>query len=313
MDLFALAARQHGVVRVDQALELGITRSQLRTLERRGVIERWHPGVVRLRGHTSDLLQELSAATLWLPASVASHRGAANLHGLRGFEAVVPEIATERWTRRQRPAGLVLHETKDLVAGDITTVNGIACTSLVRTLVDLPAVVHRTKAGMALDQAARRDRSILRRVAERHREVARRGRNGTVSLRRLLDDRGLGTNLVDSGFERRALTLISDAGLPEPCTQWKVTDGVDTCYLDIAWVPWRVAMECDSLEFHLNEAAFRWERRRRRLLAAQGWTVLEFTYDEVTKDPTRVVRDLRLHLNDTRRSAVSTRNPSETA
>lgn len=189
-----------------------------------------------------------------------------------------------------------MHETKDLAAADIECHNGIACTSLVRTLVDLPAVVHEFKAGAALDQARRRDETLLQRVGDRHREVARRGRNGTVKLRTLLAERGIGDQQVDSGFERKALRLIEASGLPRPVTQHQLRDGDEVCYLDIAWPGRKVAMECDSLEHHLSEAAFRWERRRRRLIKRLGWSVLEFTYAEVTQEPAMVVRELSRYV-----------------
>lgn len=296
MDLFELAASQHGVVRSDQALDLGITRARFRTLQRNGVLVRCLPEVFRLRGMPETWEQRLSAATLWLPGSMASHRAAGSLWSLRGFESAPVELLVERWDRRQRPPGVLVHETKDLVAGDVSTRGRIPCTSLVRTLVDLPAVVHEFKAGVALDQAMRRDPTVLARVGARHREVARRGRNGTTKLRGLLAERGVGDHKVDSGFERLALRLIADAGLPVPVTQFQVRDGELVCYLDVAWPDRLVAMECDSLEHHLSEAAFRWERKRRRLLSGLDWTVLEFTYREVTQEPDMVARELRRHL-----------------
>jgi hypothetical protein len=184
---------------------------------------------------------------------MASHRAAARLRGL-GFERAPIDLLVERGGKRRRqPRHAVLHETLDLKAPDIDEVDGIACTSLVRTLVDLPAAVHEFRAGVALDQAIRHDPDVLGRVAERRREVARKGRDGTVALRTLLAERGEG-HIVDSGFERR------------------------------------------TLRHHMGERAFRWECRRRRLLAAQGWTVLEFTYREVTQQGEMVLRELARHL-----------------
>src|SRR5690606_26284759 len=130
--------------------------------------------------------------------------------------------------------------TKDLVGGDIDERDGIACCSLVRTLIDLPSVVPAPRAGDALDHASRYDPTLLHRVAARHREVARRGRNGTVKLRSLLAERN--ESVVDSGFERRALTLIGSSGLPTPVTQHKVTGFGFTYYLDVAWPDQMVAM-----------------------------------------------------------------------
>lgn len=296
VDLYDLAARQHAAISRAQLRELGHTDRQIDHLVRARQIERAAPAVFVVRGAPPTWRQRLAVATLSIPGSMASHRAAARLRGVDGFDRAPIELLVERGGKRRRqPRHALLHETLDLKAPDIEEVEGIPCTSLVRTLVDLPAVVHEFRAGVALDQAMRRDPDILARVATRHREVARRGRAGTVALRALLAERGEG-HLVDSGFERRALRLIRASTLPTPVTQHHVTDGTDECWLDIAWPAHLVAMECDSLRHHLGERAFRWERRRRRLLAAQGWTVLEFTYVEVTRHGPMVVRELARHL-----------------
>ncbi|HEV7722121.1 MAG TPA: type IV toxin-antitoxin system AbiEi family antitoxin domain-containing protein [Iamia sp.] len=301
MDLFELAERQHATFSLAQARDLGLTDDHVRGMVDRGVAERAAPAVYRLRGTPPTWRQRLSVATLSIPGSMASHRAAARLRHLDGFERAPVELLVERGAKRRRqPRAAVLHETLDLKAPDLDEVDGIACTSLVRTLVDLPAVAHEFKAGVALDQALRVDPAVLLRVAHRHREVARKGRDGTVAPRALLAERGVG-ELVDSGFERRALRLIDQGGLPKPVTQHHVIHGDFECRLDIAWPEPLVAMECDSLRYHMGERAFRWERRRRRGLVALGWTVLEFTFREVTQEGPMVLRELERHLTPKRR------------
>lgn len=295
MELFDLAARQHGVFSRAQADGLGHGPAQRRTWLTNGIITRHHPGVYRLTGAPSSWRQRVHAAVLWLPDSLASHRTAAALHELRGCERAPVELVVERWTRRHRPPEILVHETKDLVAGDIGAIDGIPCTTLVRTLVDLPAVTHDQRVGDALDGATRYDPTVLDRVRRRHREVARRGRNGTTRLRRVLAAR-LDGEQVDSGFERLALDLIATASLPRPVTQHQIRDGDFTCYLDLAWPDRRIAMECDSVEHHLNLTAFQWERDRRRHLIALGWTVLEFTWVDVTQRGGMVLQTLAFHL-----------------
>ena len=249
-----------------------------------------------LAGVPPSWTQRLSVAVLSCPGSLASHRAAARLRRLAGFEQAPIEVVVERGRHRQRSArGVVLHETKDLRGVDFDECDGISCTSLVRTLVDLPAVCHEFKAGVALDQAMRHDPAVLERVVQRHLEVARRGRTGTVALRSLLAERS-DAELVDSGFERRALRLITGSALPRPVTQLQVVDGDFQCWLDIAWPQFQVAMECDSLAHHQGERAFRWERVRRRHLKALGWTVLEFTYREVTQQGPMVLAELGRYL-----------------
>jgi hypothetical protein len=285
MDLFALAARQHGVFTTEQLRSAGLSRRQLQRLIDGGLVEPSLPEVFRVRAAPSTYRLRLSAAVLSMPGALASHRAAARLWDLDGFANAPVEVVVERWHRRRRKTeGVVVHETKDLCGGDIDERYGIACTSLVRTLVDLPAVTHEMRAGDALDAACRHDRPLLDRVAGRHAEVARRGRNGTVRLRALLTERGKGDLVVDSGFERRALRLIQASDLPAPVTQHQIRDTDFVCYLDLAWPDRLLGMECDSVEHHLSVRAFHWERERRRRLLRLGWRILEFTYRD---DPAR--------------------------
>ncbi len=296
MDLYELAERQHAAFTRTQARQVGITDRRLDGLLDRGSIRRAGPGVFVVNGVPSSWTQRLQVAALGLPGSLASHRAATRLHRLDGVDHAPIELLVARGRhRRRRPDGVVLHETKDLRGPDVDERDGIPCTSLVRTLVDLPAVVHEFRAGVALDHAMRLDPAVRDRVAARHVEVARRGRNGTVALRTLLAERGAG-ELVDSGFERRALRLIEDSPLPRPVTQHHVIDGDFECWLDLAWPEHLVAMECDSLAHHQGERAFRWERVRRRRLNRLGWTVLEFTYREVTRQGSMVLTELARHL-----------------
>jgi len=292
MDPFELAARQHGAISLAQLRSLGVNDNRRRTLVDKGVLEAILPSVYRVRGAPSSWRLRLSAATLWVPEAMASHRASAALRGLEGFDHAPLEITSEYWTRRTRARGVRIHHTSDLVAADIEVVDGIQCTSLIRTLVDLPAVTHEMKAAIALDHAMRRNPELLVGLTARHLEVARRGRNGTAMLRSLLAERGDQGQLVDSGFERKFLRLVARGGLPTPVTQYMIEHEGVRCYLDAAWPDVLVAAECDSLAHHLSEQAFRWERRRRRMLELLGWKLLEFTYREVTREPARVLHDL---------------------
>lgn len=296
MDLYDLAARQHAAFTREQARGLGLTDHRIRGLVARGEARREAPGVFVLSGAPASWHQRVQVAVLSLPGAMASHRAAGRLRRWDGFQSAPIEVVVERGGhRRQAGRGVILHESKDLRGVDFDEVDGIPCTSPVRTLVDLPAVCHEFTAGVALDQVMRRDPGVLDRVVQRHLEVARRGRNGTVTLRGLLAERS-DAELVDSGFERRTLRLIAGSGLPRPVTQHHVVDGDFQCWLDIAWPQHLVAVECDSLAHHQGERAFRWERVRRRHLVALGWTVLEFTHREVTQQGPMVLADIARHL-----------------
>jgi hypothetical protein len=211
----------------------------------------------------------------------ASHRTAASLHNLDGHNGSVIEVLVERWKRSSQHDGYKVHETKDLRGIDLSACHGISCTSIVRTLLDLPAVEHPFRAEQALDDAYRKDPNVLPLVRERFLQVARRGRNGTTAMRRLLNERPGGFIATGSDFEKLALRAIAAAGLEMPVKQFRVEDGDFVAFLDLSWPQWKFAMECDSLKHHFTRPAFDWDRRRRRHLKRLRWEVTEWTYDEV--------------------------------
>ncbi len=293
--LAALAERQHSLVERDQVLGFGIARSTMSRWARDGRLTVVAPRVFGLAGAPRTWRARVMAACL-STGGVASHRTAAALHGLDGFRPGIIEISTDRWRRRRRETWR-LHESKDLVAADHDIVDDVPCTSLVRTLVDLPAVCGMDHAGQALDHACRIDDAVLVAARQRFIEVARRGRNGTVKMRHLLNERLADPLTEDSYFETRTLRLLDDAGLPRPVRQFEVVfaDG-SRAFLDLAWPGPMVCLECDSLAHHFGKRAFAKDRTRRRKLKLVGWDVYEYTYDDVTRRPDLVVGEIRQAL-----------------
>ena len=304
-----LARRQHGLLTWSQLLGHGVGGDTVGLWLASGRLERVAPEVYRIGGVPESWLQSVMAATLdsggW-----ASHRTAAALHGLDGHQGTIIEIVVERWRRSGRRPPYVVHETKDLRGSDMTTVRGIPCTSLVRTLVDLPAVAHFFRAGQALDDALRKDDAVLIQVRRRFVEVARRGRNGTTAMRALLNERDGEYIPPGSSFEARTLRLIREAGLDEPTKQLKVSDDDFVAFLDFGWLELQYWLECDSLAHHSGKRAHEWDRARRRRLKAIGWDGVEVTYDDVTKRPSAVGRELS-GLLDARRSLLASISRAE--
>ena len=278
--VFALAARQHGLVTYAQLLDLGVPDSTIRLWLQQGRLDRVAPAVYRVGGAPQSWRQRVMRAVLdsggW-----ASHRTAAALHLLDGHTGVVIEVTVERWRRSSRHDGYAVHEAKDLRPADLTEIDGIPCTSLVRTLLDLPAVEHRFRAEQAFDHALRRDADVAGAVRNRFVQVARRGRNGTTTMRAMLAERTGEYIPPGSTFERIALRWIARAGLATPVKQVKVVDGEFVAYIDLAWPDLLFGFECESFEHHSSKAAAEYGRRRRRRLKALGWEITEWSYDEV--------------------------------
>lgn len=139
--LVELAAEQHGYVTTRDARDIGVDPVQLRLLTARGRLERAGRGVYRVpvlpRGEHDDL----AAAVAWtLGRGVVSHESALALHALAGVNPSRIHLTVPR-DNHPRGAGGELYRLhrRDLRAADITSVDGIPVTTVVRTIKDCRA------------------------------------------------------------------------------------------------------------------------------------------------------------------------------
>lgn len=286
-----LGRARDGVITWSEAMALGVPPARLQSWQRTGRIQRVAPQVYAIAGTPDSWRRRVRIAT-GSSASWASHRTAAALDELNGFDGRIIEVITERGRRRKRTAWKV-HESRTLRAADLSVAVGVPATSTVRTILDLPAVAPPFLVAKALDDACRRSPHMLGAIVRRHHELPRRGRRGAVLMSAMLSER-LGEPVGDNDFETLAIRLVRSIGLPDPVPQFPVRDGDDfVAYLDLAWpdISWWV--ECDGLASHSGKAAHEWDRMRRRRLKRLGWDGIEITYDDVTRRPEACGRDLR--------------------
>jgi very-short-patch-repair endonuclease len=295
------AGRHHATITWPAARALDIPGQTLATWHERGRLHRPAPGVYVIAGSPPTWHQRVAVAT-GSGAAWASHRTAAALRGLDGFPERLVEVVTEHGRRRKRRAWTV-HESRTLRGVDLDEVDGIPCTSVARTVLDLPAVAPARLVALALDHACRRWPGTLDVVTQRHLELPRRGRRGTRLVTEMLDERHGRGRFTDSGFETATVRLVRAVGLPEPVLQHRVRDGDFVAFIDLAWPDIRWALECDSLAFHSGKQAHEWDRARRRRLKRLGWETVEVTYDQVVKHARRTGEELR-ELYHLRRQAV---------
>lgn len=284
------ARTHHAVTTWEEAVILGITPDDLHGWHRAGRLRHPAPNVYVVAGAPPTWRQRVRVAA-GSSAGWASHRTSAALRNLDGFPPRVVEVLVPYGARRRR-GDWVVHETRALRGVDLDEVEGIPCTSVARTIIDLAAVAHPFLVGQALDDASRRWPGTLEAVDLRSRELARRGRRGIRTIRTLLDERAGRGRYTDSGFETRAVRLVRAAGLPEPVLQYTVRDGDFVAHLDLAWPAIWWAVECDSLAHHSGKRAHEWDRIRRRRLKALGWDLVEITFDDVTLRSAQSAREL---------------------
>ena len=294
--LARLAARQHGLVTTHHALACGLSPANVHRRVVTGRLERLAPEVYRVAGAPETWHQRVLVAC-FTERAAASHRTAAALHDLDGFAPRVIEVVTERWSRRPRPGSRV-HESLDLAAADLTTRRSIPVTSVVRTIIDLGAVVPGNKVEQAFDDALRRGLTTPDEVADRFVRLARRGRRGVGVLRPHLEHR-LGTAGPRPGeFERRMWRLLVDAGIDEPVCEHEVRSlsGLFVARVDLAYPSLRIAIECDSERWHSGRQRRHADLDRQNALVLAGWTVLRFTWDHLVLQPDSIVDRVRQAL-----------------
>ncbi|MDQ4064839.1 MAG: DUF559 domain-containing protein, partial [Actinomycetota bacterium] len=237
--------------------------------------------------------QQLFGAILWAgEGSAASHRSAAALWQLDGFEEGLVEITTS--TSRRTPSGVIAHRS-ELRARDVTRVSDIPVTSPTRTVLDLPSVADEEAVETALDCALRRGLTSIEYLRRKHTERSAPGRRGARTISYLLHQRAADTRVLESALETRFLRLLRKEGLPIPQAGYPV----GPYRLDFAYPGLRLGIELDGYAFHSARALWTRDLARQNHLVRLGWTLLRFTWEDVTRRPRAVVDEVRHHVAPT--------------
>lgn len=287
--LAELKAGQFGLFERNQARDLGLSDDFIHRELALGRLLRIHPRVFHDPAVSGGWLQDLFAAVLWAGEGCAvSHRSAAALWKLDGFEPGIVEITVPSPRRRE---GIVLHRGA-LRPADTTEVAGIPVTAASRTLLDLAGVVEEETLEIGVDCALRRGLTSISYLKRRFADRSGRGCPGSASMRRLLDQRD-NNKAAESALETRFLRLLRNARVPLPEPGYKV----GSYRLDFAYPHIRLGIELDGYAFHSNRVAWERDLRRQNELLALGWTLLRFTWTDVTQRAEAVIAEIRRHVS----------------
>jgi very-short-patch-repair endonuclease len=218
------------------------------------------------------------------PKAVLSHRDAGALWGLRPSGRPRIDVCVPRRSGRPRPR-IDVHVSGTLRPRDITVREGIPCTSVARTLLDLGDVVDRRGVERAVEQAEVLGVFDLRGLEE---VLGRAGPRCGAGVLRAVMARWSATGLTASELEERFLVLCRTAALPQPAVNaWLAVDD-GTIRVDFLWRSERLVAETDGLAFHRTPEAFERDRVRDQRLALTGFRVVRFTWRQVTREPETV-------------------------
>ena len=192
------------------------------------------------------------------------------------------------------PLGLnaTVHQSRFVAARERTTVDFIACTTPVRTLLDLASAVDELTLDDAVSRALTAGRTTIRRL-DRYLSTSMVGRRGVDALRSAIDRHRDQLHATQSLLELIVDHAVRDSTIVPPHRQFPVAVGDHVFYLDLAWPSAKVFVEADGFAFHSTRRQFQRDRERQNLLVVAGWLPLRYTWAVATTDPTLVVKQLR--------------------
>lgn len=255
------------------------TYAELRTLlTDQQIADAVRAGEVRRVGrgrYTSGLWPE-ELARAYGQSAVVSHLSAAQLHGWKVKQAADRIHVTVPRKRRRRAAHapLALHWRH---LPDAETAEGV--TSPLRTVMDCARTLPFDEALVIADQALRL--GAVRRPELLTAAEASRGPGALAARRvaRLADGRA--ANPLESCLRAIALGV---PGLEVTPQQTIRAPGLRTD-VDLADPALRLAIEAEGYEHHGSRAGLRRDCRRYTALAAMGWVIARYSYEDIMGDP----------------------------
>jgi very-short-patch-repair endonuclease len=295
----ALAEQQHGVVTRSQLRGLGL---HDRAIDDRLVSGYLHPlfrGTFAV-GHKSVTRRGwmLAAVLACDEGTVLSHGSAAEMLGLWEKRLPVIHVIPPDWSGRKID-GIRWHRVRMPDADEVENRDGIPCTTVSRTLVDMAGSTGWDSMRRLVEQAA-----ILRQldIDEIDRILTLGRRRGTPRLRAILApwrETSEQRPVVRSRLEARLLPRLIEEGLPAPRTNVKLHIEGHRFEVDLLWEEQRLAIETDGEETHGTRAAFQRDRKRDQILTATGYRTARVTWAQVRDEPNAVVHRIARMLKAT--------------
>ncbi len=264
------------MITVADAVQTGLDHHDLRWAVTCGDLQRLRRGVLCAPG------MPVTAARLQMAAVLAAGPGAALSHfaaaGRQGFPRIEPG-AIELSVRRRRAArmeGVKAHSAPDLQPVDTTVIDGVRCTTMARTALDLTALVHSDVLRRIVAHVERAQRpdglAGIRAAAGR---VSPKRRPDVAPLLALIDRMVSGEGGLD--LTPKCLAALDASGIRRPDLEVPVTWGGRAFVLDAAFLPEQVNVEFDDDWSHATAAGSHGDKERDRLARRAGWEVERIT------------------------------------
>jgi hypothetical protein len=275
-------------VTTEQLRDAGLSKQQTWRRAEAGWLIRRHTGVYAV-GHVPQTREaRWMAASLALADAVLSHRAAGALWGIvRG--AVPTEVTVATTAGHFGRDGLLVHRAP-LPPEHTTRRAAIPVTTLLRTLLDLAAVLRTRRLAEAFEEAQVQHHLPPEPLAAE--VLSRRGYRGNARLRAILDG-AVDPARVRSILELRFLRLCAAHDIPRPLVNEKIGPWTP----DFLWPDEGVVVETDGVDFHRTPAKRDRDRRKDAYLTAHSLSVIRLTWSDVTEQSTATAQRVAAALN----------------
>ncbi|OZE34904.1 hypothetical protein CH278_10685 [Rhodococcus sp. 05-2254-5] len=268
-------AQHDGVITRAQAGACGLSGDAVDRLVRGGKWKAIHRGVFFVADRPFTAEARIRCA-VWGAGdrAVLSGEAAAFWHRVVSEMPGTIEVTVPR-TGRSRAAGCRLRR-RDVHSTDVVVRRGVRVTSL--ELSVLEASVGKAH---IMDRALQRHTNLesLRRAHARN-----AGRTGAPKAERLLA-------AAEGGARSEGERLLVREIRLRKITGWAVNYRWDGYELDIAFIVEMVAIEIDGWAFHSDRDAFQRDRTRQNAIS-RDWTVLRYTWADLTERMDRVIAEI---------------------
>jgi hypothetical protein len=210
-------------------------------------------------------------------------RTAVRLHSLQSYGGKLVETISAT-TRRPSSGRFIWHHADQLPTRDVVRIGPIPVTTPTRTLVDLGAVLSPELVEIALDSALRQKTS-LRALHNKLTERGGSGHDGAGVLRLLLYERPAG-GVRESPLETKFRRILISHSVPQPLAQFIVEEnGRFVARLDFAYPDHKVAIECQSYDWHSGRRGWERDIERHNRLQSLGWIIVYVTWFDLQYRP----------------------------
>jgi very-short-patch-repair endonuclease len=293
--LSELAAATEGAFRGQEAVQRGVTRTQIAALRAQDVVRRVLPDTYVLSAVVASDRQRLRAALLWAGNdAAAAGRSAGTEYELPIPAAPRPEIVVAR-RRSPRHPSVMTSTSRDPASLMIRVHRGLRVTGPEATLVALGASLDDATFEIACEDARRRRLTSVPAVRAYLERFGRPGRPGVAATRALLSELDP-VHAARSVLEVKTRRLLVAHGLTNFVRELPLVWNGRTYRYDFGFQRERTILETNGRRWHDDAADYEHDNEKWSVPALHGFRLVLATWDKVARRPGELVAELRAAL-----------------